>query len=150
MPKTNRNKVYEAIDSERDYQDARAGNSARENLDDNRDLGSMILLMDQYLVKTKAAFAGPHPQGKVDALEQLRKTVALGVLAMEYHGAPVREGFATPPARKRWDVYSYRDPKLGGTGMTYRFIENDVLLTPEQSILVQRNDGGSLFVYLPA
>ena len=38
--------VYAAIDTERDYQDAMAGNSARETLDTNRDLGSMITLKD--------------------------------------------------------------------------------------------------------
>ena len=85
-----RNEVYAAIDSERNYQDARRGNSARTDLDDNRDLGSMILLIEEYLGKTRTAFSGPHPAGKAAAVEQLRKVAALAVLAMEYHGAPLR------------------------------------------------------------
>lgn len=85
-----RDSVYAAIDGERDYQDARRGNSARSDIDDNRDLGSMLLLIDVYLGKAKLAFAGPHPAGADDALHMLRKATALGVLAMEYHGAPPR------------------------------------------------------------
>lgn len=86
----NRSEVYAAIDSERNYQDARKGNSARENIDDNRDLGSMILLVDAYLGKAKASFAGPSPEGRTAALHDLRKVAALAVLAMEYHGAYAR------------------------------------------------------------
>lgn len=86
-----RSDVYHAIDTERDYQDARRGNSARAEMDTNRDLGSMILLIDQYLTKTKAAFAGPHPASVNETLNQLRKVAALAVLAMEYHGALPRE-----------------------------------------------------------
>lgn len=86
-----RKEVYTAIDGERDYQDAMAGNSRREKLDDNRDLGSMILLTEVYLDKAKTAFAGPHPEGRENALEQLRKVAALTVMTMEYHGAPKRK-----------------------------------------------------------
>lgn len=89
MP-TVRNEVYAAIDGERDYQDACMGNSARVNVDDNRDLGSLLTLIDVYVEKAKAAFAGPHPTGKVDTLHQLRKVTALGVLALERYGAPRR------------------------------------------------------------
>lgn len=87
-----RDAVYSAIDGERDYQDAMKGNSTRNNKDDNRDLGSLILLTDEYLGKVKSAFAGPHPIGRQQALEYLRKTVALGIVALEYYGCPAREG----------------------------------------------------------
>lgn len=89
--KATRLEVYAAIDTERDYQDAMRGNSARPERDDNRDLGSMILLTDVYLDKAKNAFSGPHPAGKDAALEQLRKVAALAVVAMEYHGVKPRE-----------------------------------------------------------
>lgn len=82
--------AYDAIDGEREYQDARLGNSRREGTDDNRDLGSLILLMDAYLHKVKTAYAGPHPEGKFAALDQIRKVTALGILAMEKHGAMMR------------------------------------------------------------
>lgn len=88
--RTKRGAAYFAIDTERSYQDAKMGNSARENVDDNRDLGSLLTLIDVYLGKTKTAFAGPHPDGKLKALHELRKTAALCVLAMELHGAPAR------------------------------------------------------------
>lgn len=88
---TNRSTVYYAIDGERDYQDSKLGNSRREKTEDNRELGSLILFMDVYVEKAKAAFAGPHPEGKEEALHQIRKVAALGVLAMELYGAPRRQ-----------------------------------------------------------
>lgn len=82
--------VFNVLNGERDYQDARRGNSARENVSDNRDLGSLLLLHGVYLTQAHIAFAGPHPAGRLAALDILRKATALGVLAMELHGAPSR------------------------------------------------------------
>jgi len=81
-----RSEAYAAIDSERLYQDKMRGNSRRENVEDNRDLGALILFMDEYVDKAKKAFSGPHPEGRERALSQVRKVAALGVLAMEMHG----------------------------------------------------------------
>lgn len=86
-----RDQVYAAVDGERDYQDAMQGNAARESVDANRSLGDFLTLTDVYLNKAKTAFAGPHPQGKVEALDQLRKAIALGVSAMEHHGIVERK-----------------------------------------------------------
>lgn len=83
--------AYSAIDKERNYQDAMLGNSARETKETNRDLGALILLTDAYLGKVKAAFAGPSPEGRTSALDQLRKVAALAVLAMELHGVEERK-----------------------------------------------------------
>src|SRR6266576_7060951 len=55
MPMFRRDEVYSAINGERDYQDACQGNSAREDVDDNRNLGDLILLTEIYLDKAKAA-----------------------------------------------------------------------------------------------
>lgn len=85
-----RQEVYAALDTERDYQDLRQGNSARGQVSDNRELGSLILFMDTYIYKAKAAFSGPHPAGFEAALHEVRKVAALAVLAMELHGAPPR------------------------------------------------------------
>lgn len=85
-----RSQAFHAIDTERDYQDQMRGNSARNQQSDNRELGSLILFMDTYLQKAKAAFSGPHPVGFDAALHEVRKVAALGVLAMELHGAPNR------------------------------------------------------------
>ncbi|SRR6266550_5443932 len=88
--RNSRSEVFRAIDGERDYQDSRQGNAARPNIDDNRDLGSLITLIDVYVGKVKVGFAGPHPSGKSEALEQLRKVAALAVLALEIHGVTFR------------------------------------------------------------
>lgn len=85
-----RQEVYTAIDSERDYQDKMAGNSAREHIDDNRDQGSLITLMDYYLSKVKEAHAGPQSLGSPTVTSAVRKVVALGVMLMERNGAPLR------------------------------------------------------------
>lgn len=89
LPRT-RADAFMAINLERDYQDEMQGNARRENVDDNRELGSLITLIDQYLFKVKAGFAGPHPEGKNEALDQMRKVAALAVLAMETHGVLFR------------------------------------------------------------
>lgn len=86
-----RDTVYDAIDGERKYQDDRRGNSARETQDTNRDLGSLILLTEEYLAKARKSFSGPHPEGRIQALRDLRKVTALGVLAMELHGVETRD-----------------------------------------------------------
>lgn len=86
-----REKIFEAIDGERAYQDNRNGNAARPKVNDNRSLGDLILLMDVYVGKAKAAFAGPHPPGRADALHAIRKVIALGVLAKELHGVEFRQ-----------------------------------------------------------
>lgn len=85
-----RQDAYTAIDTERDYQDAKKGNAARGLVSDNRELGSLVLFMDTYVRKAKDAFSGPHPDGFYDALHEIRKVAALAVLAMELHGAPER------------------------------------------------------------
>jgi hypothetical protein len=86
-----RETAYKAIDSERNYQDNRLGNSARTKVEDNRSLGDLILLADVYVEKAKLAFAGAHPAGKTEALDQVRKVAALGVLIMEKHGIQFRQ-----------------------------------------------------------
>lgn len=86
-----RETVYKAIDGERAYQDNRQGNAARTKVEDNRSLGDLILLTDVYVGKAKAAFAGPHPAGRDEALEILRKVAGLSVLAMELHGIKFRQ-----------------------------------------------------------
>lgn len=83
-----RAEVYAAIDSERDYQDAQKGNAQTDRT--TVTVGEGVLLMEAYLEKAKAAFAGPHPKGREDALSIIRKITALGVLTLEFNGAPPR------------------------------------------------------------
>lgn len=86
-----RTEVYAAIDSEREYQDKMAGNSSRDKIDDNRDQGSLILLMEHYADELRKAHAGPNSLGSETVTTQARKVVALGVMLMERYGAPVRK-----------------------------------------------------------
>lgn len=87
---TTRSEVYAAIDSERDYQDKMAGNSARDKVDDNRDQGSLILLAEHYMQKLREAHAGPNSLGSVEVTSVARKVAALLVMLMERNGAPLR------------------------------------------------------------
>lgn len=92
----NRREVYEAIDSERRYQRSRAeavsGSGSGEHL---HSVEEFVLYMDDYLTELKHQLSRTWiPTGEVHAaLNTLRKVTALGVAAMEQHGAPRREGF---------------------------------------------------------
>jgi hypothetical protein len=87
-----RQEVYAAIDSERAYQDAGAGNAQRhENAPPQLTPGEVILCMEKCLADARDAWYKPN--GGVACLPFLRKTAALGVQAMEHFGAPRREGF---------------------------------------------------------
>lgn len=90
--KATRQQVYIAIDTERDFQDRMAGNSARANVEDNRDQGSLILLADVYLNRLKEAHAEPNSLGSEKVSAAARKVAALLVMLMERQGAPHRVG----------------------------------------------------------
>lgn len=92
-----RAEVYAAIDSERDYQDARwgrqqyptvSGSSNELRKDGNRTLDEFILYMAGYMNDTVQI--GSHTTDPVVKLDFIRKVTALGVAAMEQHGAPHR------------------------------------------------------------
>ena len=94
MAKATRTQVYEAIDSERDYQDRMEGNAkggdAPENPEAGMGLHKGVVLMQAYMDKLVAACALPFPQCRDESLNILRKVVALGVKTMEQNGAPRR------------------------------------------------------------
>lgn len=88
---TNRNDVYAALDSERDYQEM------RKQRDDGQPFHSVeefLLYMEDYLHEARSVASRTWgPDAKPKTLEVLRKVVALGVACMEIHGAPQRAGF---------------------------------------------------------
>jgi hypothetical protein len=93
---TSRADVYAAINSERDYQEMRV---KRDQGNPFHSLEEFILFMDFYLTETKrVASTTWGPEAKPATLEFVRKVVALGVAAMEHHGAPQRKGFERPRA----------------------------------------------------
>lgn len=87
-PVCDRDTVYDAIDSERDYQDARKGNARRHD-DRPMSVGEFIACMETYLTKARDAWA--RAGGVSRSLHEIRKVAALAVHCMEQHGAPMRE-----------------------------------------------------------
>jgi hypothetical protein len=86
-----RSEVYAAIDSERAYQDAQQGNAKRHEGQPPMTPGEYILCMEKCLHDAREAWY--KPDGGTACLPFIRKVTALGVGAMELHGAPRREGF---------------------------------------------------------
>lgn len=87
-----RQEVYAAIDSERNYQDAQQGNAVSD-LPRTYSTAEWLNVIDTYVRKAQDAWSGPHPAGREEAINQVRKVAALAVIAMEQNGAPHREGF---------------------------------------------------------
>jgi hypothetical protein len=99
--KTERQSVYAAIDSEREYQDskwpANAGIYA-----EVRTPGEELLMIEEYAARARALWTDT-PDGRLAEDQALtamfRKIAGIAVRAMEHHGAPGREGFGVfvPP-----------------------------------------------------
>lgn len=83
-----REHVYEAVDTERAYQDAGKGNAARHE-QKAMTVGEFICCMEEYVAKARAEWV--KAGGVQPALHDVRKAVALGVQCMEFHGAPPRQ-----------------------------------------------------------
>lgn len=77
----NRADAYAAVDSERDYQDARWG--------DVLSIGEQILLAEEYITIARNEWAQEkHPE--LIALSVMRKVAGIAVHCMEDHGSPQR------------------------------------------------------------
>lgn len=87
---TTRQEVYEAIDTEREYQDRvwkdHAGGTESPN---PLSIGEWILCMEEYLAEARVEWTG-EPKPEVKTLETIRKVGAIAVHCMEQHGAPKR------------------------------------------------------------
>lgn len=88
---TTRKEVYEAIDSERDYQQQRWGG------DHYRTVGEYLIYMQDYLdeAKRQATREPDNPVGwrnvSDNTKDTIRKIAALAVACMEHNGAPKRQ-----------------------------------------------------------
>jgi len=80
-----RKEVYEAIDSERDYQDAKWGGKDHDNY---HEVEAFITYMQHYM--NKAIEAISTQKGAAGGLNELRKVVTLGVACFEVHGIEKR------------------------------------------------------------
>lgn len=83
-----RKQVYEAIDTERDYQDAGRGNAKRHEGQPEMTPGEHLLCMEKCLTDARESWY--KPDGGAACLDHVRKVAALAVACMERYGAPRR------------------------------------------------------------
>ena len=95
MQKANRAQVFGAINSERAYQDARVAEAHDDPAEQGqKKLEQFALYMQDYLNEAIHQMSRTWgPWAYEQALHTIRKVTALGVAAMEVHGAPQRPGF---------------------------------------------------------
>ena len=79
-----RDKVYAAVDTERDFQDRKWGTIEQHP----HEVGAWIALMESLLAHARDAWAG-NPDDR-EALKGIRKVVAVGVACGEQHGMQCR------------------------------------------------------------
>jgi hypothetical protein len=87
MSKATRKEVYAAIDSERTYQDLKWTPKTTTS-DGQHSIEEWIVYMEDYLKEAKHILSR-HPKQEADheAIQIMRKVTAMGVAAMEQHGA---------------------------------------------------------------
>lgn len=94
-----RNQVFAAIESERDYQDRKWGTPSEHP----HEVGGYLTLMQVHLRRAREAWAGANSD--TEALESLRKVLALGVACAEQHGIRARSGSQPVSQRMRGNGY---------------------------------------------
>lgn len=97
-----REQVYEAINSERYYQDRKWGSVQ----DHPHEVGGWLTLMRKLLRDAEDAWASSD--GDYKALLELRKVLAVGVACAEQHGLPAR-------SLTQLVSQKMRQPQLGAT-----------------------------------
>lgn len=75
-----RRQVYIAVNSERDFQDAKWGTVTQRP----HEVGAWLTLMRGHLHQAELAWIGANHD--VDAMNEIRKVIALGVACGEQHG----------------------------------------------------------------
>lgn len=86
---TERAAAFDAINSERDYQDAGLGNARRHAGAAELTIGEHLLIIKKLLADAEAAWYSPD--GLPDSLNHVRKIGGVAVRCMEMHGAPLRK-----------------------------------------------------------
>lgn len=99
-PRTSREEVYQAIDSERNYQEAMAEKAHGDPSNDGtKHLEEFVLYMEDYLHEARTQLSRTWgPTAYDDATATIRKVVAIGVSALEVWGVQKR-GAPTKHAR---------------------------------------------------
>lgn len=87
----NRQEVYDAIDSERAYQEALQKNTARSD-GKQRSVGDYLTMLRRYMQQADERWCD-NP-GDDQALDTVRKIAGIAVHCMEDHGAPTENKMA--------------------------------------------------------
>lgn len=82
--------AYDAINSERDYQD-RLWTESGANGNGILSIGEQILLIEEYVTQARHSWSR-EAQPEMNALNIIRKIAGIAVHCMEDHGSPKREG----------------------------------------------------------
>ena len=99
--------VYGAIDSERDFQDAFTRDKG---LNPNKTVGEFLTLLRTYGIKADLAWTGST--GDAGAIEEIRKIAAICVACMEKHGVNYRSPYTSrTPA---FASVSHAPARIGG------------------------------------
>lgn len=103
-----REAIYDVIDGERDYQNARwpdQNNAAQPN---PLTIGESILLIEEYAARARALWSG-ETKPEHGALDIMRKLAGIAVHCMEEHGAIPRE-WHVPQSAGITGTVALRDP----------------------------------------
>lgn len=100
-----RSKVYEAIETEREFQDRKWGTIEKHP----HEVGGWITLMRKLLNDAEVQWSvSAHDY---NAMEEIRKVIAVGVACCEQHGCKTRSKFVEPPLQSmRHPTYDSRRP----------------------------------------
>ncbi len=89
MERTPREEVYEAIDTERVYQDRLWRLANDPSFANELTIGEFILLLEEYTARARARWT-TEPKPETESLHIIRKIAGIAVNCMEQHGAPTR------------------------------------------------------------
>lgn len=106
-----RSKVYQMIDGEREYQDAKWG-TVEQN---PHTVTDWLFIINHYWCKATDAH-----MGKQERLREIRKIAALAVAALEQYGCEPREGYAPQPDSAQDDVLANAYDLLEVVKLAYR------------------------------
>ncbi len=86
---TDRQEVYEAIDSEREYQDSLWPDHGGALTGNPLTIGEFVLLLQEYVSQARGEWT-IEPKPEINTLNVMRKIAGIAVNCMEQHGAPKR------------------------------------------------------------
>ena len=84
-----REEVYDAVDSERSYQQTMWDGYNGEP-DNPLEVGEFLTLLEEYVAQARATWCKERTKEAPDSLNAVRKVAGIAVNCMEQHGAPHR------------------------------------------------------------